>query len=419
MNKRMREIQAEIQKKNAAVNGFLAPGEGRDLDKAEATLNEIDDLQKEYELEERREAQSKATVPETPIPEPSSAAKAFAAAARAGFPRSEKAMNEGTSADGGYTVPEDIVTQIQHYRSAKRSLLNLVSVIPVKTDSGARTFKTRANQTGFAQVGEAAAIGAKNTPQFTRLTYTVKKYAGYFAVTNELLADSDAAIVNEIVSWAGDESRVTANKLILAQINSKDKVALAGLDDIKKALNVTLGQAFKATSKIITNDDGLQYLDTLKDNDGKYLLQPNPADPMQLRLCAGATIVPLEVIPNDDMPSADVYVKTADTEVAAGKTYYTLSGSDYSVVESPAKASLGTYYEKRAGVPFVIGDLKEGIAYFDRQQMTLKQSDVAAVGTGATALNAFEDDLQLIRAIEREDVKVRDAQAFVNGQIVL
>lgn len=374
MNKRMREIQAEILKKNAAVDNYLTAGEGRDLDKAEATLNEIDALQKEYDLEERRETMKKADVPKEPAPEQSDAVKAFAAAARDGFPRS-KSMNEGTDADGGYTVPEDIVTQIQHYRSAKRSLLNLVSVIPVKTNSGARTFKTRANQTGFSQVGEGAAIGSKATPQFTRLTYTVKKYAGYFAVTNELLADSDAAIANEIITWAGDESRVTANKLILAQINTQDKTTLAGLDDIKKALNVTLGQAFKATSKIITNDDGLQYLDTLKDTDGKYVLQPNPADPMQLRLCAGATIVPIEVVPNDDMPS----------------------DSD--------------------GIPFVIGDLKEGIAYFDRQTMTLKQSDTAAVGSGASALNAFENDLLLIRAIEREDVKVRDAKAFVNGRI--
>ena len=95
----------------------------------------------------------------------------------------------------------------------------------------------------------------------------------------------------------------------------------------KKALNVTLGAAFKATSRVVTNDDGLQYLDTLKDNDGKYLLQPNPANPMQLRLCAGATIVPVTVIPNDDLPSD---VSTA----------------------------------KKRKIPMIIGDLKEGIKFF-------------------------------------------------------
>ena len=40
-------------------------------------------------------------------------------------------------------------------------------------------------------------------------------------------------------------------------------------------------------------------------------------------------------------------------------------------------------------------------------------SNVAAAGE----LNAFEEDLTLFRAIEREDVQVRDAGAFVNGYI--
>ena len=66
--------------------------------------------------------------------------------------------------------------------------------------------------------------------------------------------------------------------MILEQIATKDVTAMKDLDDIKKALNITLGQAFKPTSAIVTNDDGLQWLDTLKDNEGRYLLQPDPAN---------------------------------------------------------------------------------------------------------------------------------------------
>ena len=40
------------------------------------------------------------------------------------------------------------------------------------------------------------------------------------------------------------------------------------------------------------------------------------------------------------------YVKTADTDIVDGKTYYTLSGTTYSAVAEPAKANLGDYYEK-------------------------------------------------------------------------
>ena len=65
-------------------------------------------------------------------------------------------------------------------------------------------------------------------------------------------------------------------------------------------------------------------------------------------------------------------------------------------------------------IPFIIGDLKEGIYYFDRQQMNIAESNVAAIGD----LNAFEQDLTIYRAIEREDVEVRDADAFVYGYII-
>ena len=64
-------------------------------------------------------------------------------------------------------------------------------------------------------------------------------------------------------------------------------------------------------------------------------------------------------------------------------------------------------------VPFIIGDLKEGIVFWDRQLMNIKTSDVAVIGD----LNAYEEDLTLFRAIEREDVTIRDSKAIVNGYI--
>lgn len=372
MNKRMRELQAQIVAKANEAAGYME-GEGKDLEKATTLMDEADSLQKEYDLEARKASLLKAEVPAegeagvVKTEEKVDAVKAFADAARHGF----KSMNEGTPGEGGYTVPEDIVTQIQKYRESKASLLHLVTVQKVSTNKGSRTFKARAQQTGFTKVGEGAKIGKGATPQFTRISYEIEKYAGYFPVTNELLADSDANIADELTAWIGDESRVTANKLILEQINTKSTTALEGLDDIKKALNVTLGSAFKSTSKIITNDDGLQWLDTLKDADENYVLQPNPAEPMKLQLCAGATVVPVEVIPNSDLAT----------------------GED--------------------GIPFIIGDLAEGVVYWDRQQMTIKMSDIANVGD----FNAFEEDLTLFRAIEREDVTVRDSAAFVNGRV--
>ena len=378
MNKKMRELLAKIETKTAEAKSFMAEGENKDVEKANAILDEVDALKAEFETEKRLYEMEKASG--TPTDEEiekknkdqaeKDSIKQFAEDARNGF-KVNKAMNEGTPADGGYTVPEDIQTRINTYRDSKASLLRLVRVEKVTTKSGQRTFKKRAQQTGFTKVAEGGKITKTATPQFERLSYSIDKYAGYFPVTNELLADSDANIANTLIEFIGDESRVTANKLILEQIATIPQTALAGLDDIKKALNVTLGQAFKSTSKIITNDDGLQYLDTLKDQDGDYLLSMSPADPMKMVLCAGATTVPVEVIPNADLPT----------------------------VENK--------------IPMIIGDLYEAVVYWDRQLMTIAVSNIAQVGD----LNAFEEDLTIYRAIEREDVTTRDTSAVVNGYI--
>ena len=380
MNKELLELLDSINNKKAEVKKLV---EENKLDEAKKAKDELKEMQEKFDLlkdlDDGKTEGMKAKVGANEIKpaDKKDAVKEFADAARRGF-KVENSMNEGTPADGGYTVPEDIQTKINERRSAKASLIDLVDVESVTTNKGSRTFKKRSQQTGFQKVGEGGKIGAKATPQFERLDYAIGKYAGYFPVTNELLEDSDAAITSVLTAWIGDESRVTRNNIIRTAINTKVKTALASLDDIKKALNVTLGAAFKSTSRVVTNDDGLQYLDTLKDNDGKYLLQPNPANPMQLRLCAGATIVPVTVIPNDDLPS-DV--------ATAGKRK----------------------------IPMIIGDLKEGIKFFDRKSLTIMASNLAAAGE----LNAFEEDLTLFRAIEREDCQVKDDMAFVNGELTI
>ena len=86
--------------------------------------------------------------------------------------------------------------------------------------------------------------------------------------------------------------------------------------------------------------------------------------------------------------------------------------------EPTGNPKTSSYYEVSALlIPMIIGDLKEGIKLFDRRSLQLKLSDVAVVGSGNDQLNAYEEDLTLIRALERLDVKVKDAMAFVNGRL--
>ena len=134
----------------------------------------------------------------------------------------------------------------------------------------------------------------------------------------------------------------------------------------------------------------------------------------------------MNVLPKTDLPTENEYSASEDTTVKAGKTYYTRTGSGtaqspyvYTPVEEPTgNPKTSSYYEVSALlIPMIIGDLKEGVKLFDRKSLSLKMSDVATVGSGADQLNAYEEDLTLIRALERLDVKIKDSAAFVNGRL--
>lgn len=378
MNKKLLELLDSINEKRDYVRNLIEAGKIEDAKNEKVKLQELQD---KFDLLKDLEDETPAPTNLKPLKKPENdVIVEFANAARAGF---KNTMTEGSKADGGYTVPEDIETKIRQYRqAAPYNLENLVTVESVKTESGARTYQKKGRANKFTKVGEGKKIGAQSTPQFERITYAIAKYAGFIPITNELLDDTDASLTQTIISWMGDSSRATRNSLILEALaagktadsdSTPTYTVFKSLDDIATSLNTTLGIAYKPTSKIITNNYGIDALSQLKDANGRSLLNPIPSDPKKLQLSCGSVIVQVEEIPEEDLPNVTVNKKTYP--------------------------------------PFIVGDLKAAVVLYDRKKMTLKQSTEAAIGD----VNAFEEDLTLFRAIEREDVKVKDKDAYVYG----
>lgn len=282
-----------------------------------------------------------------------------------------KGMTEGTNTDGGYTVPADIDTQIREYRDATASLIDLVTAQTTSMESGEMTYRSRSTATGFSEVTEMGKGEAATGLKYERISWKVKKYMGMLPVSNELLEDSDADIEGEVVRWAGEESRATENKGILAVLQAKSPTAITGLDDIKTALNVTLGAAFKGVSQIVTNDSGLNYLDTLADNNGRPLLNPDPTDSARLQLRAGATVVPIVVVP-------DAVLANSGTKI-----------------------------------PFIVGSLRDAVLVKIRKGLTIMPTKEGSVGD----FNAFEQDCTIFRFIKRLDIKKLDDKAWCYLQL--
>lgn len=382
MNKELRDLLNQINAKKAEIKNLIAADK---IDEAEASSRELATLQAKFNMLKDLDDDEPVEPEKVPAEPVKDAIHNFADAARHHF---KNTMTEGTGSAGGYTVPADILTRINKYKEAKFSLKNLVRVENVTTYTGKRVFQVKASHTGFSQVNEAAAIGQKSTPTFSQLSYTIEKYAGIMPVTDELLADSDANISQVLISWLGDEGVATENAAIVSLIDpgsTGTNITSAPIDGIKNAVNVTLGQAYAEGAAIITNDDGFNYLDTLKiTGSNEYLLKPakDQTNPIPYYLAVGARRVPVVVVPNAIFPS---------TVVASGD-------------------AAGTY------IPFVVGDLKEGIAFFDRQELSILTSNTASINVTVenvtTTLSAFESDLTFFRGIMRFDAVVRDSGAF-------
>ena len=377
---------SQIQEKTAQAKGFM-DGENKDVDKANALMDEVDALKKEFDTEKRLYETEKATGADnatTPVETPAQKeekkdadgkvilAKQVKAILNPSKFGNDKSLMESVNENGGYTVPEDIQTTVNQWPEIVDSLLDEIDVVPVATNKGARTYQKKADTEAFIDLDENGEITKEITaPQFERITYTIQDRAGFMPVSNDLVNDSDANIRGIVTNWLGRANIATANAKIMEIISAKDQVALDGLAGIKKVVNVTLGQAYKSGIKIITNDDGLNYLDNLVDANKRPLLNPDPTDSAKLQLRCGTVVVPIKVIQNKTLP-------TSGTKI-----------------------------------PFIIGDLKQGIRKYDRQSMSLMASNVAVLGD----FNAFAMNMTLIRAILRDDYKALDNDAYVYGYI--
>ncbi|RPK29863.1 phage major capsid protein [Paenibacillus xylanexedens] len=277
-------------------------------------------------------------------------------------------MSGATEEDGGLIIPQDIQTQINTLRRSFLSLEQYVTVESVSTRSGSRVIEKNADITPFTEITELTDLDEMDNPKFKSLTYAIKDRGGILPLSNSLLQDTDQNLMQYLARWIGKKSAVTRNKLILDMAATFTKVQIADVDKIKEILNVTLDPEIAMSTIIITNQDAFNFLDKLKDSDGKYLLQPDPTQPTR-KLLSGKPVV---VVANRWLPTTGTTTKKA---------------------------------------PMIIGDMKEAIVLFDRQQYSIASTNVGGKAFGRNSTD--------VRAIEREDVVKFDDEAIVYGELTL
>jgi len=276
------------------------------------------------------------------------------------------ALSSGTGEDGGYLIPTDQQTAINELKRQMKALELEVNVERVTTNTGTRLIEKDAEFTPFAVVTEGNDIPDTDSPKWVAIAYTILDRMGILPVPYNLLKDNTANLKTYLNKWLAKKSVATRNSLIATLMATLSPTAIADFDDVKDICNKLLDPAISEEAFVYTNQDGFNALDKMKDSDGKYWLQPNPAKPTEKML--NGKIV--KVYSNKTLPT------TGTTTLLA---------------------------------PVYIGQLKEAVTLFDREALSLLSTDIGG--------DAFKKNRVDIRAISREDAELVDTAALVHGQI--
>lgn len=391
MTKRMRELLAA---RNEAVETVRAHMDKRDAEAAEKAMAEVRSvdkmiaMQKELEAEEEREFEAARPAAERKDEQElaNEYERVFLKAVRNQRMSADdmstmrayrreilNVMHEGgvsgdPDGDSSIVVPVDVETRINELIRQETNLAQYVRREQVSTLSGTRVLEKDARHTPFVAIDEYAEVQEVDGPQFVPVSYEIKKRGGFLPLTSELLEDNDANLLQYVINWLGQKVPATYNSLILPILDALTAVDVTSVDDVKHLKNIEIIPAFANRGTWFTNQDGYNWLDTQKDDSGRYLLQDDIAN-------AGGKLLqsrPVIVVENELWPS---------------------------VVDTNTKA------------PLVFGDLEEYIVHFER-----KGYELASTREGGEAWR--RDSLEM-RALMRDDFVTWDDKAVVRGDIVI
>lgn len=265
------------------------------------------------------------------------------------------AMNEITPTTDGVkktdttkiTSEELVTTPIREIKTTV-DLKPFTTIYPAKKASGKYPILKKATSK-MVSVAELEKNPALAKPEFEQVDWTVETYRGAIPVSQESIDDADVDLISIVAETVGQIKVNTTNAAIADVLKSFTAKTVANVDDIKKILNVDLDPAYDVA--FVVSQSFYQILDTLKDENGRYLLQDS--------------------------------ITAVTGKVLLGKPVFVLSDE-----------ILGASGEAKA----FVGDFKRGVLFADRKDLGLRWADNEIYG-------------QYLQAVLRFGVKKVDAKA--------
>lgn len=245
------------------------------------------------------------------------------------------------------TSEELVTTPIREIKTTV-DLKPFTTIYPAKKASGKYPILKKATSK-MVSVAELEKNPKLAKPEFEQVDWTVETYRGAIPVSQESVDDADVDLISIVAETVSQIKVNTTNAAIADVLKLFTAKTVANVDDIKKILNVDLDPAYDVA--FVVSQSFYQILDTLKDKNGRYLLQDS--------------------------------ITAVTGKVLLGKPVFVLSDE-----------ILGASGEAKA----FVGDFKRGILFADRKDLGLRWADNEIYG-------------QYLQAVLRFGVKKVDAKA--------
>ncbi|MHA3845508.1 phage major capsid protein [Lactiplantibacillus plantarum] len=188
--------------------------------------------------------------------------------------KSRGEVRSGLTTEGAQAVvPQEVVTPVFEGANAKQNLAEMATVKKVSVGSGKYPVSIPDPTKFLATKAELATIPDVDA-SVKDVSFEAKTYAGKIYLSNELVDDSAIDIKAEVQSQLQQLVLNTDNHNVISLLQTLTSENAANVDDLKKIKNTAIDPAVLGSngSMVITNQDGYNYLDTLKDSQGRYLL---------------------------------------------------------------------------------------------------------------------------------------------------
>lgn len=266
-----------------------------------------------------------------------------------------KALSEGTSADGGYLVPNEFKAAIIEKRDLAAVIRPRATVFPMSRDK--MDVPSEGNAVTLYWTAENAGLTESN-PTFGNTTLNTNKLTGLSKMSRELFGDSGVNLMDFLAGLYGRKFALEEDKKFMTGTGTGEpkglrqytvgNIAQAGAnltaDDVIK-LFYQLGSQYRSLSTWIMHNSIIRLVRLLKDSQGRYLWTDGLND-------APATIMGRPVVEQNDIPT-NLGAGTNESEIWFGDLAYYLIGDRQEMTIESTTEGAGTFENHQVAVKVI------------------------------------------------------------------